>query len=232
MPVVSLRLGFYGEGNTDDRFLPPIVERTARRILNARGRYEVDVMESFLVSRTATADCSSGEERILQAARETMGYDALIIHLDADAPDLDRTLTQRFAPGARTVMGTKERVCRRLIPLIPVRMSEAWMIADWETLTKRLNPDLKWDELRALKEIDLPNKPHEVESNLDPKQTLRQIIDYSQARRRRAGRNVDMRAIQSELGRLIRLEELEKVPAYRRFVDEMTRTLISLGMVE
>jgi hypothetical protein len=94
MAVATLRLGFYGEGNTDDRFLPPIVERTARRILNVRGRFEVDVTESFVVSRANMANCSSGEERILQAAKETMGYEALIVHLDADAPEANRTLIQ------------------------------------------------------------------------------------------------------------------------------------------
>jgi hypothetical protein len=111
-------------------------------------------------------------------------------------------------------------------------MSEAWMIADLETLFTRLNPTLKWDELWASKEIALPKKPHEVESDSNPKQTLKQIIAFSQSHRRRAGRNVDVVALQVELGGLIRLDVLEKIPAYRQFVVDMTQVLISIGMAE
>jgi hypothetical protein len=232
MAVATLRLGFYGEGNTDDRFLPSVVERTVRNILNDRGRYEVDVSEPFLVSRTSMAHCISGADRVMQAARETMGCDALIVHMDADAPDTQKALFHRFEPAVKQIEETKEKVCLRLIPIVPVRMSEAWMIADWEQLVDLLNPNLKLDELRALKGINLPRKPHECESNIDPKETLTQIIAFSQSHRRRASREVNLQNIQTQLGRSVRLNVLEKVPAYRRFVMEMTQVLISIGMVK
>jgi hypothetical protein len=232
MAVANLRLGFYGEGNTDDRFLPSIVERTVRNILGVRGRYEVDVSEPFIVPRKPVDNRSAGDERILQAARDTIGYDALIIHLDADAPDAKRTRTHRFEPAVRRVTETQENVCRRLVPIIPVRMSEAWMIADWETLVDLLNPTLKLEELRMTKDIALPRKPHESESNVDPKETLTQIIAFSQSHRRRASREVNMQNIQTQLGRSVRLDVLEKVPAYRQFAYDMTQALISIGMAK
>lgn len=232
MAVASLKFGFYGEGVTDDRFLPAIIVRTARKILDIHGRYELDVLEPILVSRSIMANCSSGDERIMQAARKTMGCDVLVIHLDADAPDAQKTLDNRFKPGAQKVYEAEENLCRCLVPLVPVRMSAAWMIADGPTLVTLLSPTLKLDELRASKEIRLPRKPHEVESNVDPKQTLSQIIGFSQSHRRRASRRVNPTDIQVQLGGSIRLDKLEKVPSYGRFVQDMTQALISIGMAE
>ena len=69
---MRLALALYGEGNTDDRFLTLIIQRTSRKILAVYRKNSI---------RVATVDPikllekkSTREENILQAARQAFRY--------------------------------------------------------------------------------------------------------------------------------------------------------------
>ena len=89
--------------------------------------------------------------------------DLIVVHRDAD----------NAGPAARRreIEGALQAVAGEpaLVPVIPVRMTEAWLMLD-ETAIRRVagNP-------RGKAPLDLP-KAHEVEGNPDPKARLRQCI--------------------------------------------------------
>ena len=128
-----LVLGFYAEGSTDYDFLPPIILRTAEKIL---AQYERSVMDEAVVSpiRLAADQKKDRAESILLATQEACGYHALIVHSDADDPEPDKARVERIEPGFERVRQTDENVCRGLVPIIPVQAIEAWMLADYELL--------------------------------------------------------------------------------------------------
>ena len=89
---MRLALARYGEGNTDDRFLTLIIQRTSRKILAVYRKNNI---------RVATVDPiklfekkSTREENILQAARQAFRYQALIVHSDADDPSREEAFTR------------------------------------------------------------------------------------------------------------------------------------------
>lgn len=76
----------------------------------------------------------------------------------------------------------------------------------------------------------LPDQPHQVESNTNPKQTVDALISLAlDARIRR--RHKDRAAIQERLGQEIRLDRLERVPSYKQFTDDLMETLRALRLV-
>src|SRR5438105_11064431 len=96
----TLSLALYNEGSTDNRFLPPVIENTARRILDQHHQDNTGVSGVRLIEvknkkKRATA--------ILQAAYEASGYHALIVHTDADHPKADKARYERFEPGLQLV---------------------------------------------------------------------------------------------------------------------------------
>src|SRR5262249_20955385 len=152
--------------------------------------------------------------RVLAAARQTSGYHGLIIHLDADYPSPQRALRERFQPGydrVRQAYEARERVCEQLIPLIPVQMIEAWMLADPEALRMEIGTKISPEALR------LPVRANQVESNPDPKQTLRHVLQLSLADRPQRRRRIPVNSIYEPLARQISLERLAAVPAYQQF---------------
>lgn len=213
----TLVLALYAEGSTDERFLPPVIQRTVEHIVAERGRTMVDVLEPLLVQKNP--DISGQAERILDAARQTTGSHALIIHADADHPTAERALTERFQPGLQLVK--QAGIDHHLIPLIPVRMIEAWLLADPDALRQVI----------GTRDLHLPLQAHQVESDPDPKQTLKDVVQRAtaQRRRRRAIRVSDMFA---PLARTISLEHLRSVPAYQQFVVDMSAALIELHIIE
>jgi hypothetical protein len=214
-------LALVAEGATDERFLPVIIQRTVQHIVAGRGRTVVDVLEPQLVR--IDPQVSGQAERILAAARETAGYHALVIHADADHPTRERAWTERIAPGVARVRAAG--INHHLVPLIPVQMTEAWLLADPEALRQIIGTSMTANELRLLA------RAHQVESDPDPKQTLNELVRRATAHRRRR-RPVRVGDLFAPLARTIHLERLQGVPAYRQFVADISSVLMALHMID
>jgi hypothetical protein len=223
--MMTLVLALYAEGHVDERFLPVVIQRTVEQILQQRGQTVVDVMEPITVNHTIDRQFATRAERILEAARRSAGYHALVVHADADYPTSERALTERFWPGLERVSQARlnrQTVCDHLLPIVPVQMTEAWMLADPEALRVVVGTAAQGQEL------GLPAHAHEVESDPYPKRTLEQAVHNALASRPKRRQRIVLNTIYEPLARQISLERLEEVPAYRRFVADMTDVLIAL----
>jgi hypothetical protein len=217
--VSTLSLALYCEGNTDKHFLPKIIERTAERIIlsDARGDY-VDILPITIKN---VAKQKQGKD-ILQAAMQAYGYDVLIVHKDADHRTYEETKTQCIEPGCILVQRSRKEVCKNLVPIIPIREVEAWMIADRETL--RDNLEIK----ERLQNLHLRKRAALVESDPDPKATLNRIIAQAESEHRR---KIERKEFYESLALEVRLERLDEVPAYKKFSDELSETLRELYII-
>lgn len=214
-------LALYAEGPTDERFLPVVIQRTVQRIVERRGRNVVDVLEPMRVS--ISPGIKEQAQRILDAARQTAGYHMLVIHADADHPTAERAFAERFQPGE--ILVQKEDISHHLVPLIPVQMTEAWLLADPEALQQVIGTKMTANEL------SLPVHAHQVESDPSPKQTLAQVVRQA-ATQRRHRRTVRVRDVFAPLARTISLERLQGVPAYQQFVEDISGALIALHIID
>ena len=222
----SLVLALYAEGRTDERFLPVVIQRTLEQILAQRSRQVVDVPDPIVVDGSIDREYSGRAERILEAARCAHGYHALIVHADADHPTPERAMEERIRPGFDLVRQSAEAVCRQLVPIVPVQMTEAWMLIDSRALREVIGTALDAHSL------GLPQHARRVESDPDPKHTLNQVIQIALANRPRRHRRFDIGALYEPLARQISLAQLQAVPSYSRFVGDMTDLLIDLHMAK
>lgn len=218
--MLTLVLALYAEGPMDERFLAVIIQRTVQQIVAARESMVVDVLEPIPVR---IEDTRGQAECVLAAARQTEGYHALVIHADADHPTPDRALAERIQPGLRLVQ--QAGITHHLVPLIPVQMTEAWLLADPEALCQVIGTRM------TPAELNLPTQVHQVESDPNPKQTLAQAVQRATAQRGRR-RKMKVAELYGPLARTISLERLRSVPAYQQFVDDMSHILVVLHIVE
>lgn len=225
----SLVMAFYGEGRADERFLPVLLQREAEDILLNYGRVSVDVIEPFLLRPSESF--SSHAERLKRLAQDAAGYHVLVVHGDADSPSADRAMHERFQPGLGLISAARQagtRVCGHVIPMIPIRMTEAWMLADAEAFYKTIGTRLLPEQL------GLPSRPQHVESISEPKQTLLQAISIALADRPRRRRDPQQELVnlQDMLARQIRLDMLRRVPAFQRFEEDLHAALRALQLVD
>lgn len=223
----SLVLALYAEGRADERFLPIVIQRTAEHVLGQQGLRTTDVLEPIVLDYSMGWDVPPRRDaRILEAARRSHGYHALVIHADADHPTPDRAFEDRIRPGLSLIQQTEDPVCGQLIPIIPVQTTEAWMLVDPDALCDVIKTNVQPHSL------GMPVRAHQVESDPTPKQTFREVIQRALANRPRRRRHIDVADIQGPLARQIRLERLRRVSSYQQFEHSMIAALIALHMIE
>jgi Domain of unknown function (DUF4276) len=220
---MRLALALYGEGNTDDRFLTLIIQRTSRMILAEYRKSNVSVASVEAVKLFEKKQ--TREENILQAARQASRYQALIIHSDADYPSYHKALKERILPGFHLVQRSTEGVCEKLIPIIPIQAIEAWMLADYEVLCAEIRTDL------SAQELGIPEKAKQVESISKPKLRLNEAVSKVN-KQLRPHQRIDVNFLYEPLGSKVRLERLNQLSAYQQFVNDLTDTLKSLNLID
>jgi Domain of unknown function (DUF4276) len=221
--MMRLALALYAEGDTDDRFLPLIIERTSRKVLAEHEQNKVDVarIEPIKLSEKKR----SRDQNILQAARQAVRYQALIVHSDADHPSREKALKERILPGFNLIQQSLTvPICKSLLPIIPIQAIEAWILADHEILRAELRTDLSADEL------GIPEKARHVESISRPKIRLKDVVSRVN-KQLRPHQRIDMNSLYEPPGKNIRLERLNQLEAYRQFVKDLTVTLKILKLI-
>ena len=209
-----LVLGFFGEGVRDYGFLLPVVQRTLQKQLPL---YDILPIKLDYVDSTGLGDA----EKLRRVAEETTGFGIVVYHLDADAPNTKKA-TQRFDRSYRQLLKDDGKVNTDIVPVIPVRMTDAWLLVDFEafrqTVGTRLDPEA----------LGFKRRPREVEAIRNPKKVFEDAVKKARPGRRRA---IPIEDVYLPLAERISLELLEKVPAYKEFKEQLTSMLKTLHYV-
>ncbi len=216
------------EGPSDERFFQPLLQRTADDLLRRRGIDTTDVLDPIVSG--FPPDIATQADGILWLAQEFRGCQVLVIHMDADAPSVERAMRERYTPGIQRVQTAREAgtdVCRQIIPLIPVRMLESWMLADGLTLCEVIGTD------EDAQSLGLPAVPHQVEHLPEPKRVLADAVRQAIGpNRRRQRRTQNLAQIHESLGQRIRLDQLRLVPSFAIFEAALARAFVALRLIE
>ena len=233
--MIYLNLALYSEGDTDDRFLATLIERTAEAVVLGCQDEPVFVLPIFLVRPYLIASKMDGDEELLQAARIACEHDILIVHKDADTQTHKEVVETRIDPGKELIRQATENgesACSRIVPIVPVKMMEAWLLADWQTVLEIAEADITPASLKILRAkmkplgLTLPSKPHQAASVRDPKYALEQIVRLTRERR-----STTLNALYETMGSAIKMETLERTTDYTKFVEDLKAALIGLGKI-
>jgi hypothetical protein len=228
MSVRQLRVALFVEGATDERFLPRIVQRTIEDILLARQQVEVRLLEPEII-KPLRGSHETHAQAILQAAELAAGHDLLILHSDVDKRTWQETYDQLIASGLELVEQARAengsaKYCQQIIAVLPIRMIEAWLLADAEKLRETIGTD------KTSKELGLP-KLSEVERRADPKSILNnavRIAEENRPRRRRGQSSVA--GVYAQMADVAELAKLRKLEAFQKFEEALTQALEALGL--
>jgi hypothetical protein len=218
----NLTIALYAEGATDYRFLPILIQRAAEKILCENNSPEVSVLEPLPIDRRVTGN--SGAEKILQASKLSHGVDILIVHFDSDSRTISQARAERFEPGHQLVLASGPEYGKTLLPIIPVKNIEAWLLSDYDAFVRVVGTRLSKEDL------NIPVHQHQVESLPDPKQAYRDAVRIALTARNKRG-TINYGAYYEPLGREIDLNKILNVPAFRIFYEEFKATLGDLKFI-
>lgn len=223
--MAQLIMALCVEGTTDARFLDVIAERTALQILTSQSRTVVEVLP---IQRLHPSE-NEQAQRILAAARDASGYHLLLVHADADAYSPETARAERIQPGFALVQEAAKRneaVCDRCVAIIPVQMTEAWLLADSDSLLQLIGTR------ESAENLGLRHTGHHIESIADPKAYVNSVLTNARMNMPRSRRKyVQLGSLYEPLARRISLDRLELLPSFLRFSADLTQSLRELGLI-
>jgi Domain of unknown function (DUF4276) len=188
-----LSMTLFCEGKEDGLFLSQVIQRQVALWAAGDPGFYSDAV--FVQDCRTVQNRSLVEAEILEAA---LSFDVVFIHNDDNERGKIEQLKSRI--GSRLSAGT------RLVAVVPVRETEAWMLADPDGLP------------RSSACSELPSRAREVEKCTDPKKKLGAVL----------GRPLDG-ATAEMIGDRISLDRLADIPAYQLFLQDLTTALKELN---
>ncbi|CAH0999452.1 hypothetical protein LEM8419_00752 [Neolewinella maritima] len=213
MPNILL-VEYAGEGESDGRFLGPIIERTLESILLTSNQ-QIDVYPP------EWCGSAKGVDQIVATYRDAQrrGAYLLILHADADSSNYKKALNERLRPALETIDTLDLEDAPIVVPVIPVQETEAWMLVDREVLKQVLNTTIDTQDL------DLHGDP---ERYADPKSKLNEVLRVVN-NDRSDNLKMHISSLYEQLGRAVPLESLNRLPSYQRFCRALTQALREVG---
>ena len=218
----TLVISLLPEGATDIRFLSNIIIRTAFDILIEKADGQVDVSDLIILNKSKKY---GRDYQILQAAKESYGYHILIVHSDADENSDKEAFENRIYPGFSLVEDEVGKICKNLVPIVPIRMTEAWMIADKNTLKEEIGTDK--DELQL--ELNFPIK--NVEAIAEPKEKIKKAIQLACLENPSRLARINIADLYLPLGQKVDLSILNHLGSYRKFKKYLTEALKKINYI-
>jgi Domain of unknown function (DUF4276) len=210
-------LALFAEGNSDHPFLRRIIYRSVEDLGAQLSQQRLEVQERFVDGDKYSHERRA--ERVLEAFGKRIEQGAinlLFIHADGDSnPEVART--ERVVPALNLIRQRYPVTNIGLVPVIPVRETEAWALADSDAL----KAEMGWHgELRRLTDVQLDDP----EALRDPKDALKSIrLGAAGTAHRRHRRQRE--PIPVGLGDRIDLNRLRRLQAFRRFESELRAAL-------
>jgi len=206
------------EGTTDIRFLENVIERTLWELAYSHLKQDVECVVNVL---TIDKMGLSFDEYVKKAAKEALsqfGANTLAVHTDADR----MTYKERRANKIDTIEAFLQKqnaneYCLLLTPVIPVRMIEAWLLADRDLLRQEIGTSLTDAEL------GIDGNPEDMAS---PKEKIEKSIQLARknATHKNPVKSVEISDLYGILGQKLSIKKLEGLDSFCQFESEVLQT--------
>jgi hypothetical protein len=214
---------FWGEGPSDDRFLPKLIQRTLEAILYDCARGEWEVLEPYILKSRET----SFVRQVADIATQSAGFTLAFVHTDSDAPDeRDRAIPYKISPALEQVTYLEPNdACKNIIAVIPVTKIENWKLADLEALQELLGVQMNWTDLGLNIGIQ------QLEQRADSKELLSAAFRAATALRGRRRNQFTLEDLDESLAKRISLQNIARYDSFQRFLGRLTASLIEQNII-
>lgn len=214
-----LFVGLVTEGNTDIRFLESIIKKTFDSIaFDAVGDIEIELV-------SIKFDKTSFVEDVLTAAIkgvEEYGITVLCVHTDADDINDNSVYQNKITPALNALKKhINPNICHNLVPVVPVQMTESWMLADRDLLKKQIGSTMTDFQLGIHKAPETISDPKRIIS--DAIRIARQGL----TQRRRS--DLTIADLYLPIGQNMNLTKLELLPSYLKFKNNVVSIFKNLN---
>lgn len=212
-----IQIAYTTEGSTDERFLGHIIERTFETLL-FESTNDIEIYPPVHISDKA----ESFNQTIVSIAEKYSFFNVICVHCDADSPSSDNIMKRKIIPAFDIVEKTNY-ACKNLVAIIPVQMTEAWMLADIDLLIREIGTSLSCENL------NLPCKSKQVEAIANPKYRIEDALRIAQSHVAKRRNRIKINDLYTPIAQRISIQNLEALPSFRNFFISARQSLIKLN---
>lgn len=218
-----LGLALFAEGPTDHRFFQPLLHRLCVDLCLAHARRPVEVAQVLELHGDKRLEGGSRETRIADAARQSASsWRLLFVHSDGEG-DPRAAVAECVDPAAVRIAAELGHG-HEVVPLVPVRETEAWALADGDALRSVFGTSLPDAAL------GLPSPVRLAEGLLDPKATLSAAYQVTNPTRRRG--RMGAPGLLGSLGEQVSFDRLRHLQSFNTFELSLTAALRRLRVLD
>lgn len=218
--VVQIFIGLATEGTTDIRFFESIVRRTFQEIALQECRPDIDIDIRRLNTKKTELSFTEYVKQASYDGVKDFGMMVLAIHADADKETYDGRKKYNIDPAQEELDKQGDDYCKILTPVIPVRMMEAWMLADKELLKSEIGTTKSDNDLKINRD---------PETIADPKAVIEEAIRIAQSDLPKRRQRLTISDLYAIIGDKISINKLLSLDSYQKFQDEVRATYRTLN---
>lgn len=218
--VVQIFIGLATEGTTDIRFFESIVRRTFQEIALQECRPDIDIDIRRLNTKKTGLSFTEYVKQASYDGVKDFGMMVLAIHADADKETYDGRKKYNIDPAQEELDKQGDDYCKILTPVIPVRMMEAWMLADKELLKSEIGTTKSDNDLKINRD---------PETIADPKAVIEEAIRIAQSDLPKRRQRLTISDLYAIIGDKISINKLLSLDSYQKFQDEVRATYRTLN---
>jgi hypothetical protein len=217
----QVMIGLLTEGTTDSRFLTSLVRRTFEHIaFECWG--DVEILDIVVLNDKKDKFADEVLAASIVGLREH-GITVLCVHTDADSEADETVYNHKIGPAKMALMDSTQPRCTNLVPVVPVQMQEAWLLADLALLKKQIGTD-KDDA-----DLGLDKHPEKMP---DPKRVIEEAIRIArQELTKRRRHDLRIGDLYQPIGQSISLTCLQELSSFRKFEDHVRDALRELKLL-
>ena len=201
-----ITVGYITEGSTDKRFLETIIKKTVEEIaFNCEG--QIDVYDPVYLNPSKEDSFISGA---INAARKAFnnGIFILCIHVDSDSSKDINAFENKINPSIIAIKEIADKICKVIVPIVPITMSESWMLADKELFKNELGTTLSDENL---------NINRHPETIADPKALIENALRIAQEHLPKRRFKVTIGELYQPIGQKVSIEKLNNLNSFKKF---------------
>ena len=218
--VVQIFIGLATEGTTDIRFFESIVRRTFQEIALQECRPDIDIDIRRLNTKKTGLSFTEYVKQASYDGVKDFGMMVLAIHADADKETYGGRKKYNIDPAQEELDKQGDDYCKILTPVIPVRMMEAWMLADKELLKSEIGTTKSDNDLKINRD---------PETIADPKAVIEEAIRIAQSDLPKRRQRLTISDLYAIIGDKISINKLLSLDSYQKFQDEVRATYRTLN---
>ena len=146
----------------------------------------------------------------------------ICVHCDSDSRSNRAVLNHKINPAFQIVNDT-DNACKNLVAVIPIQMTEAWMLVDIDLFLEEINTD------KSCNELNLPCNASQIENIANPKARIEDALREAQINIARRRHKLKIADLYTPISKKLSIHQLEQLPSFRNFKENVRHSLLKLN---